>query len=118
MVRVSATVGMNLGEYFPINVFACWNLGLVLGLDFLHLQDVWKEHRVDCLGVGGALGCCVCPFPTCCLRITPCPAVHIGWLPTRRRGLHSGAISAWGRDLSPLPWYLERDTVDRKCVSK
>lgn len=40
MVRINATAGMNPGEYFPVyfpvNMFACCNLGLVLGLDFLH----------------------------------------------------------------------------------
>lgn len=43
---------------------------------------------------------CLSVSPACCLRITlgpaPVPAVHTGWLPTRRRGLHTGAISAWG----------------------
>lgn len=28
---------------------------------------------------------------------------HTGWLLTRRRGLHTGASSAWGRGLPPLP---------------
>lgn len=39
-------------------------------------------------------------------------------VPTCRHGLGRGAISAWGRALPPLPWHLERDTVDGTCVSK
>lgn len=27
-------LGAHTGECFPVNVFACWSLGLVLGLDF------------------------------------------------------------------------------------
>lgn len=117
MVRVNATAGMNPGEYFPVNVFACWNLGLVLGLDFLHQQDVLKEYRVDCLvGVGAGLLCLPSPLPATSGSHW-CPVAHTGRLPTHSRGLCGGAISAWGGDVPPLPWYLERDAVDR-CVSK
>lgn len=69
-------VGRNQGEHFPVNVFACWKLGLVLGLDFLHLQDVWKEHRVDCpggWGEGELWATLSAVSPACCLRITLVP---------------------------------------------
>lgn len=113
MVRVNATAGMNPGEYFPVNMFACWNLGLVLGLDFLHRQDVLKEYRVGCLvGVGAGLLCLPSALPATSGSHC-CPVAHTCRRPTRGHGL-----SAWARDVPPLPWSLERDAVDRRCVSK
>lgn len=43
----------NLGGYIPGNVFTCWSLGPISGLDFLHLQDVLEEHRVLLSGGDG-----------------------------------------------------------------
>lgn len=63
---------------------------------------------------GWALGCFVCGLP-CLLPKdhTGALVAHTCQLPTCRCGLCGGVISAWGRDLPPLPWNLERDTVDR-----
>lgn len=81
---------MDPGEHFPVNVFACWNQGVVVGLDFLHLQDVLKEHRVDCLvGMGSGL-LCLPDSPACFLGI---PLVPCG------PHLLAAHLQAW-----PLQW--------------
>ena len=86
----------------------------------VHLDKSLRPRpQVPCHMVGPrALSPPTASLPACCLRITPCPVGHTSWLHTRRRGLCSAAISAWGRDQPPLLWHPERGTVDRRCVSR
>lgn len=47
-------LGAHTGECFPVNVFACWSLGLVLGLDFFCIYRMF-----DCLVVLGSGPLCL-----------------------------------------------------------